>query len=51
MDTYTLSGTDTTEHIKTNQDSFLIKEEVISLEIKETTFEVSDVQCLQGNFI
>ena len=48
---YTLSGTDANGHQKTNQDSFLLKEDTISLEIKEYTFGVFDGHGLQGNLV
>ena len=47
----TLSGTDAMRNTKTNQDSFLLKEEISPSEIKEYTFGVFDGHGIQGNLV
>ena len=48
---YSLSGTDANGYSKTNQDSFLLKEEKLSLENIEYTFGVFDGHGIQGNLV
>ena len=48
---YTLGGTDAFGHPKTNQDSYIIKEDDLSLNNKEYSFGVFDGHGLQGHLV
>ena len=48
---YTLAGTDAFGRIKTNQDSYIVKEEEILSNTKEYTFGVFDGHGLQGHLV